>query len=256
MAGKIDENGKPAKRNAGPGGRAAGSHKDQTGAKTGPGQRLTPAGPRTEAPGKEEAGNDLSNQNILEGLDLPGYPPPETPDEAFNVTQEVTAQPSPEEKTATYRLTPAARKLAQKEAKQTALIILTMIDGLVCMFYGSSASMNDYEREMMEPPLERMLMRLDIVSAEALSKWSDPLLFLMGLTAWISRVTREKDEAKARKEAEPPPEVTQAKDNGRPARTPKNPNPPPGSPAADILLTEALTAPKALRDQIKGDRIE
>jgi hypothetical protein len=121
------------------------------------------------------------------------------------------------------------------------------------MFYGSSASMNEYERDMMAPPLERMLMRLDIVSAEALSKWSDPILFIMGLTAWISRITREKEEAKARKEPEPPTEVTQAKDNGRPARTPA---PPSGTPAADILLTEALTAPKSLRDQIQGDRIE
>lgn len=101
-----------------------------------------------------------------------------------------------------------------KEATATALIILALLDGLAVAAVGEGASMRPNERLMMSGPLERILQRMDLKANEVLNKWTDPVLFTMGLMAWGLRISRE-----AEKKPKPAPIPTPA-----PAPVPENKN--------------------------------
>lgn len=224
------------------------SKSGKTGTETGTG---TPTGTPTQPAGDKETAPTL--QSVLDDVtDLPGIPEGSIyEDEALTVKEEQAPQPPEDEKGAAWRANPQARKLAKKEAQQTAIIVLTLLDGIVSMFFGPAASMLDYEKDMMQAPLERMLQRMDIVNSEALAKWSDPILFTMGLIAWGSRISRER--AENRPNQEPP--------GGPPDNSPEPPKPPAPTgarkngnpPGKDIILTEQLTAPQEIRKQIGGE---
>lgn len=172
---------------------------------------------------------------------------PDYIDEALHLEQPEAAQPeTEEEKKARWRSTSQSRKLAKKEANQTAIIIMALLDGLATMAFGASASMNETERGMLQEPMERILMRLDLTSSEALARWSDPVLLVMGLVAWGSRLMRERS-------ASNPPSDNFGTDNDG-GGEPKAP-PPDNGRASEIIVTEQLRPPKELTSQIKGQRI-
>lgn len=169
-------------------------------------------------------------------------------DDATEVSQPVIGQPdTPAEKSAQWRLNQSARKMAKKEAGQTALILLSLLDGIAFLAFGAGASMNEYERDLIKEPLERVLMRMDLASSEAVSRLSDPITIVMVLIAWGSRLQQERKEAKrqeAKEEALRPAPKTGDKDNGKTT-----------SRSDELLLPEQLKAPTSLRGQIKGDTI-
>ncbi len=169
-------------------------------------------------------------------------------DEAVEVRQAATAQPdTTAEKRAQWRLDQTARKMAKKEAGQTAIILLSLLDGIAFMAFGAGASMNEYERDLMKEPLERILMRMDITSSEALSKWSDPILLVMGIVAWGSRLMQERRE---RENEETKDEIL------HPAEDKKPDNGKATSKADEFLIPEQLRPPQTIRGQVKGGSIQ
>jgi hypothetical protein len=129
--------------------------------------------------------------------------------------------------------------MAKKEAAQTAVIVLALLDGTCTIAFGENAGMLDYERELIKEPLERIIQRMDIVSSEALAKWSDPILLFMGLSAWITRVIREKKESQP--EVKPPADSTQEQPpkDGRPK-------------VEEVYLVEQLITPQFVKEGYQG----
>lgn len=87
------------------------------------------------------------------------------------------------------------------------IIFLTLLDGLVTMAFGPKCAMTKDERKMMSEPLERMLKRLPNYVADKMSVYVDPILFVMGLVAWgsrIARIKREENETKQMEEQKRP----------------------------------------------------
>lgn len=174
---------------------------------------------------------------------------PDYQDEALKLVQPEAAQPQTEvEKRAQWRATSASRKLAKKEAQQSAIILLSLIDGLASMAFGPLASMNEFERLTLQEPLERILQRIDLTSSEALAKWSDPILLVMGISAWASRVIRERQEQRK------PPHFNTGNDDNNPPE-PKKPEPDNGK-AEEIILVEQMRPPTPIAKGIKGNRID
>lgn len=199
-----------------------------------------PAGASTGTPPPEGA---PQTQEPQQGTLAPDYQ-----DEALNLVQPETIQPQNEaEKRAAWRATAASRKLAKKEAQQSAIILLSLIDGLASMAFGPLASMNEFERSTLQEPLERILQRIDLTSSEALAKWSDPILLVMGLTAWASRVMRE------RQEQHRPPGFNPNNGDDKPPE-PKKPEPDNGR-TEEVVLVEQMRPPDQIAKGIKGDRI-
>lgn len=193
-------------------------------------------------------------------VDPRGTPPKTTPDitplvnpqtsvyddEALHLEETATPQPeTPAEKEAVWHTNAPARKMAKREAAQTAVIVIALLDGIGTIFLGENASMQDYERDLIKEPLERILQRMDIVSSEALAKWSDPILLFMGLSAWITRVLREnrERETEVSQETETEQETTKT-----PVINKKGNN----KRAEEVLLTEALQPPAIVKEGYRG----
>jgi len=154
-------------------------------------------------------------------------------DEAISLEQPTINQPETgPEKSAQWRATASTRKLAKKEAAQTALIFLSLLDGIATMTLGPAARMLDYEKELIREPLERIIQRMDIVSSELISKWSDPVLFVMGMVAWMSRVIREMNE---KEQASKPPQPQ--------AENPQTPAPTASQNLPDVIIQEQTAVP-------------
>lgn len=83
-----------------------------------------------------------------------------------------------------------ARRAANKSkesAQSTAFVLLTLLDGAVSVGLGIDAAMTDFERQMIEPPLTRMLARYTDLS-DKIAQFSDPVMLLIGLGAWGARL--------------------------------------------------------------------
>lgn len=164
-----------------------------------------------------------------------------TLDEAFTVDQTPMVQPdSNAVKDAIYGVTGTGRKMAKKEAVQTAVILLALLDGIGTIAFGKNAGMLDYEKDMIKEPLERILQRMDITSSAALAKWSDPIMLFMGLSAWITRVAREKKESQAIPESQ----STVKHVPGKPAKN--------GQKEKEVYLVESLHTPQYFTEGLQG----
>jgi hypothetical protein len=216
------------------------------GIKTSAGGKSHPAsGPTVNAPGienttVESAAGSAAAESLVNGL---------YDDEALNLQENLSAALASESITEkTERIPPKTRKLAQKEAQQAAIVLLGLIDGLAIVLYGETARMLDYERELIADPLQRIIERSNLLNADAVNKYSDPLLLTMGLIGWFSRVNRE------RKEKSTPAELPQdpgPQDPGQPRTTPKN-----GKVAAEVLTVEQVKAPAIFKDQMQKGGID
>lgn len=75
-------------------------------------------------------------------------------------------------------------------------ILLTLLDGIVQMAIGPQYAMTKDERKLIGEPLDRILSRFPAAQIAQYGAFVDPVLLLMGLISWGSRITRMKDEEK------------------------------------------------------------
>lgn len=101
---------------------------------------------------------------------------------------------------------PKSKEIQGAITNQSALVILALLDGIASMLWGSEAMMTPPEREMLSAPLERILSRMEFAQTEAVKKMTDPILLIMGLVAWGSRISRQQA---AKKPKETPIQASQ-----------------------------------------------
>ncbi len=80
-----------------------------------------------------------------------------------------------------------------------------------------SAGMTAEERVLIEEPLARILSRLDEQTSKLISIWADPIILLVGLLSYTSRVmsiAREKAEKEKESQPKPPPSEAAIRSNG------------------------------------------
>lgn len=166
-------------------------------------------------------------------------------DDAFLVDQTPTPQPDNSSvKDAIYGITGSGRKMAKKEAAQTAIILLALLDGIGTIAFGKDAGMLDYEKDMIKEPLERILQRMDITSSAALAKWSDPIMLFMGLSAWVTRIAREKKEAQTLPDNSSQPVQKKSSPPSKPSNN--------GQKEKEVYLVENLHTPQFFTEGIQG----
>jgi hypothetical protein len=76
----------------------------------------------------------------------------------------------------------------KSQAQQTADVLLTITDGMTATLIGPECVMLSNEREMIEPPLSRILERLDPLASALIEKYTDPIMLAMGLAMWGLRI--------------------------------------------------------------------
>jgi len=62
------------------------------------------------------------------------------------------------------------------------------LDGLAVTVLGPEASLNDFERLMIQEPLERIMSRIHWETGEAVNRWMDPIMLTIGLIGWGGRL--------------------------------------------------------------------
>lgn len=90
-------------------------------------------------------------------------------------------------------LVPGAIKATENKNQlisATAIVLMTVIDGLVIGAFGEAAHMNQTEKTMIAAPLERVLAKFNLGNNTVLDKYLDPVLLAMGLMAWGMRISR------------------------------------------------------------------
>lgn len=100
----------------------------------------------------------------------------------------------------TYAVTVSA-KARKAQAEQTGLVILTIVDGMIQTLLYPECAMTADERAMIEPPLYRILERLDPGLSSTMEKFTDPVMLGMGLVMWglrIFQVVSDKNAEKPR----------------------------------------------------------
>lgn len=152
------------------------------------------------------------------------------------------------DKQARWRANSALHKLAKRDAQQVAKALLAFMEGIAVVALGPDASMLDYEKEMITEPLERILMRMDVINAEFISKWSDPAVLIMLLGAYISRITKEHAE-----EEEPEEKPVRVK----PKKEPRSVQPTqPSGKNMDVIITEQTVVPPTVKEGFQGTSME
>jgi hypothetical protein len=88
----------------------------------------------------------------------------------------------------------------EKTSAQTAIVFVVLLDGLVASVFGDEARMTEGEREMITPPLTRILARLEPATADIIDRWADPIVLLFGFIAYGSRVYALQQEKRKRED--------------------------------------------------------
>lgn len=76
----------------------------------------------------------------------------------------------------------------RRAAEETALALIVITNQLVAFYFGRDCEMSEIEREMIEEPLVRMLAKTDPAKMMKVNDYTDPLLLIVGLASWGSRV--------------------------------------------------------------------
>jgi hypothetical protein len=191
--------------------------------------RTKPApGPGTETPINQTGRIEIETdpEDIVSGI---------------GIKQTVTGkQPPPPD----FMLDAADKVLAEnaQNALSAAVVLVAILDGFAVMLWGENAKMNPTENGMITPPLERILGRLGPGINNYVSAWGDPIMLLMGLIAWGSRVSRLNRLNAPAPQPEPEPET---KENTAPR--PSNNRPP------IVDIGAATSAPKNIYDGFFGE---
>lgn len=154
------------------------------------------------------------------------------------------------------RKTGAARRKeakAKAEAEQIAQALIEVLNmGAVAVSGTPSAVMQPGEQAKVEPPLTRILARMDTQAVETFQKFADPIALAMGLGMWGVRVasiaamqrqaqavtTGRPPRPQTRPQAAPPPAPNPAPTHGdAPTEQPAAPNIGALSPALAAILT-------------------
>lgn len=150
--------------------------------KPAPGTPARPAGTVTPGPasepGKIETKGTLPQTVVVE--ETPGIVDPET---------------------AHLRLQDIKPDEAVLEITNAAIMLLLILDGIASVMFGEYARLTPAEHSMIQPPLERMLKKLNPANINVVNQYADPLLLGMGLIAWLRRVAMERAERLAAKPA-------------------------------------------------------
>jgi len=126
------------------------------------------------------------------------------------------------------------RKVSAQEAQASASMYLVMLDMAARSFAGPDAAMSSYERQLIEPPLGRILGRYGAVS-DRLAGMADPIALLIGLAMWGGRIA-QLSQTRQRPARQPAPGVSpEAR-----AVPPVRPVPPP-PPAEPVRLHPEIT---------------
>jgi hypothetical protein len=96
----------------------------------------------------------------------------------------------------------------KSQAQQTADVLLTITDGMTATLIGPDCVMLSNEREMIEPPLSRILERLDPLASALIEKYTDPILLTMGLAMWGLRIFQVQSAKMEEKKKTPPNKLT------------------------------------------------
>lgn len=120
----------------------------------------------------------------------------------------------------------------------SAAIILTLIDGMVQMALGPQYAMTKEERKMMADPLDRIMAKFPAARVAQYSQFVDPLLLLMGLIGWGSRIMRMRAAEKA--------ETKKIEKSGSAGATNVADTPPQSRPAQFVPDDELMAAPSGL----------
>lgn len=118
---------------------------------------------------------------------------------------------------------------------------LVMLDMAARSFAGPDAAMSSYERQLIEPPLGRILGRYGAVS-DRLASMADPIALLIGLAMWGGRIAQISS-TRQRPERQPAAGVSPEARTNPPERA--APPPPPATPAPphpEITVSYALDA--------------
>lgn len=112
---------------------------------------------------------------------------PETPilGEAFQVSDEI--RPVTSDRTAAWRKWKSSKK-AKEQAAQSAVVLLTILDGAIGLALGPECQMTPDEQRMISEPLSRIMARMTPETTELIDKYTDPVLLVFGLMAWGGRV--------------------------------------------------------------------
>jgi hypothetical protein len=68
------------------------------------------------------------------------------------------------------------------------LTLLTILDGAIGVSLGTECCLTPDEHAMIDEPLARIMARLSPETTEAIDKWTDPILLLLGFGLWVVRV--------------------------------------------------------------------
>jgi hypothetical protein len=175
-----------------------------------PEKKAKPTRKKPEPRTRKEPAKRSKKESVLE-IDLQDFDPSFLDDEGIEVL--FGDHPTPDQ---TPLIGPS-----EHENFTSAIMILSLLDGIISMALGPKYTMTKDERKMLSEPLDRMLKRLPINIAENYGRFMDPALFVMGLVAWGSRISRQRNEELSRQpdRTGPPPKPQPHQPPDQPAPT-------------------------------------
>ena len=185
---------------------------------------------------KTAASASASSIETAAGISGEEQTPPLTPvDFQTETIISPEAQAQPDQPKRRYRRNPKREAEQQAEVTTQAVILMALLDGVVGSAFGEDARRNEIERQFTDEALGRMFTRLNPAIVDAIQQYTDPVMFVVGLSMWGARVYRI--EADKPKPAQPIPGIPVAEYEQPP--TPPNGRvyvgPPPTTPPIDVL---------------------
>ena len=103
---------------------------------------------------------------------------------------------------------------ATNDAALAAAMLVGALDGMAQAVVDPEAGLTAQERDLIEPPLGRILDRLSPEMAEKIAILGDPVLLAFGLGLWSLRLIRLQQAKKPERKAEPAPIMAEGNGNG------------------------------------------
>lgn len=147
---------------------------------------------RTASTNRQQSGNDDDNAQAAQESDS-------TEQESLTVENVLpfrgkrTRGPSSNAKPSGSKST-TKKSISVDDAKVTANMLLMMLQTLAVNLAGSDASLNTFERQLIEPTLTRILQR-GTGPSEKIAAYIDPLTLMIGFTMWGSRILSVRKQA-------------------------------------------------------------
>lgn len=85
--------------------------------------------------------------------------------------------------------------MSHDDAQTTAMMLLMMLQTMAVNLAGSDASLNTFERQLIEPTLTRILQR-GTGPSEKIAAYIDPATLLIGFSMWGMRILNVRQQSK------------------------------------------------------------